>query len=205
MEPPFELIILSAEDDIAGEIKTTNQLLSLGLNTFHLRKPLWNIEQTQRFIEAIPAEFHGCLVIHSHFQLADRYKLKGIHLNEFNRKLIAQFNSEKILSASFHSLKDIAEDSFPYRYIFLSPVFNSISKPGYTANFDLNCLPEELSSLRLKKHLQPNVIALGGINAENINIAKAAGFSGAALLGGIWKSVNPIATYLQIRSIAAAI
>jgi thiamine-phosphate pyrophosphorylase len=200
METPFELLLLTPENDIEGELAISIQLFNMGLMALHLRKPHWDAAKTQHFLEAIPNEFHHRIVLHSHFPLADKFNLKGIHLNETNKKLIQQFDKYKIISASFHSLQDIRENTFSYQYIFLSPVFNSISKPGYESKFYLQLVSEELDKIRQENHSGPPIIALGGINAENIIKTKSAGFAGAALLGAIWESANPVETFRHIRS-----
>jgi thiamine-phosphate pyrophosphorylase len=97
----------------------------------------------------------------------------------------------KTISTSFHSTTAIFKSRRKYEYVFLSPVFDSISKQGYKGNFSL----EELKSfLKSKK----NIIALGGINAENIELVKQKGFAGAAVLGSIWESKNPTKCYKEL-------
>ena len=115
--------------------------------------------------------------------------------------MIKQFEGQNIISASFHTLHDLNENDFPYQYVFLSPVFDSISKPGYSAKFELKRLAEELKLIKNKNPFLPKVIALGGISAKNIIQVKEAGFSGAALLGAIWESANPVQAYQHIQSI----
>ena len=203
METPFDLLLISPEQDLPNELKITIELFSLGIGGFHLRKPHWAIEQVQHFLETIPKEHHHKIVLHSHFQLAHLFQVKGIHLNETNKKLIHQFEKYPVLSASFHSLNELKENTFRYEYVFLSPIFNSISKGGYHAKFDLKLLSEELNRMKQENHLLPKVIALGGIDSENILNVKEAGFAGAALLGAVWQSENPAEILLKIRSVAA--
>jgi thiamine-phosphate pyrophosphorylase len=47
----------------------------------------------------------------------------------------------------------------------------------------------------------PKVIALGGINEDNIQLVKQAGFSGAAVLGAIWQADDPVTAFLNINAI----
>ncbi len=80
------------------------------------------------------------------------------------------------MSRSLHSVEEIAgvkED-----YVFLSPVFPSISKPGYGGSLNL----EELKVVVNRK-----VIALGGITEERLPIVERIGFGGAAMLGAVWR------------------
>lgn len=68
-------------------------------------------------------------------------------------------------------------------YCFLSPIFNSISKPGYTSSLTaLTDLQPYLATARYP------VIALGGVTPDVFPQLADAGFSGAALLGSIFSN-----------------
>ena len=65
-------------------------------------------------------------------------------------------------------------------YLFISPLFDSISKPGYRSGLD----PEETFS-RLAHHAG-RVVALGGISSDTMTQVERLGFDGAAVLGAVW-------------------
>lgn len=83
-------------------------------------------------------------------------------------------------------------------YLFLSPIFNSISKPNYPAQFPLE-------QLRASTIIDDKVIALGGIALERLPLLHGIPFGGVALLGDFWNrlpSTNPIShlkTYLSLE------
>ena len=58
------------------------ELFNSGVEAFHLRKPHWSLEQTQHFLETFPKKFHGKIVLHEHFELANKFKVKGIHSSQ---------------------------------------------------------------------------------------------------------------------------
>lgn len=94
----------------------------------------------------------------------------------------------------FHSLEEIVQYARPYDYAFLSPIFNSISKKGYYSPFDLEVVKDFL-------HNRPEkLIALGGIDEDKVETVKATGFGGAALLGAIWQSEDPVAKFNRIKT-----
>ncbi|MCD7932912.1 MAG: thiamine phosphate synthase [Tannerellaceae bacterium] len=69
-----------------------------------------------------------------------------------------------------------------YEYLFLSPVFDSVSKQGYKAAF-----PEaQLLSTGNSGIINSRVIALGGIGKDNLEQVTAWRFGGVALIGNIW-------------------
>ena len=67
-------------------------------------------------------------------------------------------------------------------YVFLSPIFDSISKIGYESAFD----DAEVLTAFLANSKQ-RVIAFGGVDADRIAICEELGFRGYAMLGDIWK------------------
>jgi len=199
METPFSLYLLSPEQFYPDEMKIVTQLFNLGLEVYHVRKPSLSLKETRSLLQSLPADFHKRIVLHAHFSLANEFNLKGIHLNETNKKFIAELAGYNIVSSSFHSLATISQNQYPYQYIFLSPVFDSISKPGYSANFELSSLKTNLTLLK-QTNPTPHIIALGGVNSENISLVRQTGFSGAALLGAVWQSVDPVRTFSEIQS-----
>jgi thiamine-phosphate pyrophosphorylase len=98
-----------------------------------------------------------------------------------------------------HSI-DTINQCKSYDYIFLSPVFDSISKKGYSSNIDLNTFMQkkEASTFPTK------VIGLGGVSKENITLLSDVGFDGAALLGSIWlkeKKEERVKEFVNINSV----
>ena len=71
-------------------------------------------------------------------------------------------------------------------YLFLSPIFQSISKEGYGNGFPWY----ELEEARERGFINPKVFALGGIDASHIRQLKGLGFGGAVVLGALWGKIN---------------
>ena len=199
MPDPFKLIVISPEHKVADEAQMLSQLFEYGLNYFHLRK--YNLSEAGiiTFINSIPAIFHNRIVLHSNFNLLEKFELKGIHLNEENRSKADNFEHKKIISTSFHSLEEIENNKYKYEYIFLSPVFDSISKPNYKSKFDLRMVEDRFRLWKKENREVCGVIALGGVEKNNISAIKQAGFAGAALLGTVWESKDPVKAFKEIR------
>lgn len=87
-------------------------------------------------------------------------------------------------SLSCHSLEEVIEHKSHCDYLFLSPIFDSISKQGYTHHFS----EEELIEAREKGIIDRQVFALGGVEADKLPLLQSYGFGGAALLGSLWKN-----------------
>lgn len=177
----MKLIVISSPADLSNEHELLCSLFEAGLGCFHLRKPGYSEMQTEDYLQSVPEKYHKRVMLHSHYPLSEKYSLKGIH----HTKTIPGYYKEGLtVSASVHSIKEI-EESKKYDYVFLSPVFDSISKPGYVGNFDFLELKNSLQKLKMKQPY-PEVIALSGIDENNINLAHETGFDGVAVLGSIW-------------------
>jgi len=95
---------------------------------------------------------------------------------------------------SAHSFEELEKTSTDI--CFLSPVFDSISKFGYKAKYNSQELKEGIASWK-ENHSQ-KLFALGGVDAENIAELASLGFDGAAVLGAVWHSPDPVEALLEI-------
>ncbi|MBR4069629.1 MAG: thiamine phosphate synthase, partial [Bacteroidaceae bacterium] len=73
-----------------------------------------------------------------------------------------------------------------YDYLLLSPIYNSISKPGYDTPFSTQQLTEAHNS----RIIDSRVVAMGGITPENISSTMRYGFGGVAILGCLWNNLS---------------
>ena len=213
----MEVIVLSTPGEWSGgtaarggttaqEVALINELFDRGLERFHLRKPRYSVSELRRFLDRIKPENRNKVVIHSFHDLALEYDLGGIHLSERQRKLHpqsrqqAEFLLEKCpqlkLSSSFHSLSDLRFAPRLYTYTFISPVFDSISKPHHLAAYREDELVDAVA------HATNKVIALGGISIDRIPHTAQMGFDGVGLLGAVWKSSDPIRDFQAILAAA---
>jgi thiamine-phosphate pyrophosphorylase len=199
----MKLIVVSKSRMYSGEAELIIRLLDNGLELFHLRKPHASRKSMEIFINQIPSKYWGRIVVHSNYMLAAKYQLKGIHLTRKERKkklktwLIRRYLNVKhpalSISTSYHSLEPLNQNKQNYEYVFLSTIFNSVSKDKKQANF---VRPNLSVFLNNSPH---NVIALGGIEASRIDDVAKMGFSGAAAVGGVWASDDPLETFLEIK------
>ena len=193
----MKVIVVSTEHFFEKEIEAVCPLFEAGLQIFHLRKPYSTINEMRDFLRKIPAEFHGRVVLHDHFLLVNEFGLKGVHINRRNpvetlrvTSLCTKMPQTETLHAtslhhhtskSCHSIEEIKNIS-QFDYVFLSPIFDSISKNGYTKAFS----HEELLHAKNEGIINEKVIALGGITPENMQKIVDYGFGGVAILGGLW-------------------
>lgn len=159
-----------------GEAQAIERLLGKGgFWRVHVRKPGCTAEEVEQLLQAIPQKYYPQLSIHDHLDLAGKYGLGGVHLN--SRCSQAPEGWQGLVSRSLHSIAEIG--SSPYDYAFLSPVYDSISKPGYHSAFSLS---------DLKGRVDSKIFALGGVEPDKLAELADAGFGGAAMMGCLWRA-----------------
>lgn len=176
MTRDFITIAITREDEFPEEADRINRILSSQEADYvHIRKPRWTARQTESLIKNINKDFHLRLKLHDHFEILKDYGIGGVHLN--SRNPVNPYRNI-LVSKSAHSIIEI-QDNLSFEYVTLSPIFDSISKPGYTGKFDF----EELRNVLTDK---TNIIALGGITPSKFKLLKELGFKGAAMLSYFW-------------------
>ena len=188
------LIVISSPTPITNEASLINQLFDEGLSVFHLRKPESSSQELVLLLQEINPIYYSKIALHSHHYMAKSFGINRLHYTEASRKQLTEIDlsekkTENILSTSVHSIVDYENLSPQFDYAFLSPVFDSISKPGYQAQ-----------SFDLSKKTEIKLIALGGINETNCCKAFDMGFDGIALLGSVWNSEDKLKTFKAIQS-----
>ena len=170
----FLLIAITPVTPIADESAKICRLLDHDFDFVHIRHPEITIGQMLKIIEDIPADLRSRIKIHDHHHLAYETGV-GVHVNTRGGENV----ESPFKSTGCHSIQEITRLTPDiYEYVMLSPVFPSISKPGYGPSVDL------LNGL---KNINPSfpIIALGGVTHEKLSEIKIRGFSGAAMLGAV--------------------
>lgn len=183
------LVVICSPTPLADEAAIINALFDDGLDILHLRKPGVTADEMRRLIEKLKPQFRHQIALHQHHGIAGDLGINRLHFTEAKRiemdeeKLAQLKGSNNILSTSIHQTEAYLNLSPYFDYTFFGPVFNSISKQGYaSALYDNFVFPVRLN--------HPKVIAIGGIDASNIQQAMDMKFDGVAILGAIWEKPN---------------
>ncbi len=200
----MQLILLTHPQEQPKETISVNHFFEAGLTRLHIHKPDLNPTALKDYIGAIDEKWHPNIVLHAYpNNLGNEhplniipYKLKGIHQPERVRQEAMPLPDKfKVVSTSFHYINDMLDCKGDYEYLFISPVFNSISKQGYEAAFNLDDIKKALEIC------QHQVIALGGIAADKIEQAKTLGFYGVGVLGGVWNVDKPMEALKELLDV----
>lgn len=175
-------IVITLPTFFAGEAERIAQLLQRkDVDIIHIRKPHSAEHEVEQLLQAIPSDLHRRLVLHDHHQLAVKYNLFGVHLNSRNPQPPDAWQGS--ISRSCHSLDEITEWKSRCSYLSLSPIFDSISKQGYSSAFT----HEELKKASEDGIIDEKVLALGGVTFNKLDYIHSLGFGGAMILGDAWK------------------
>ncbi len=190
----MKLIVISSANKSKSEVRHIIGFFENGLDIFHIKKKGYSRAKMKEYIEMIPNQYYDRLVLHSHYDLAKKFNLRGIHISRHKKR--KKFVSNlyyyifKILapslkiSKSHHSIHSMVHDKKNYDYVFLSPVFDHHDINVFSAAFG----EKQLRSVLYKsKH---NVMALGGVKSERIELSRRTGFFGVALHSAVWKEKN---------------
>ena len=186
-------IVITSPSFFDGEANEIERLIEAGVDTIHLRKPYSGIDDCRRLLDSLSPDCLARIVVHDHFPLCREYGLKGVHLNIRNG--LIPDNHQGSVSRSCHSFEEVRQYIDLSDYVFLSPIFDSVSKNEYKSAFPLSAL-QEASSCGI---INRKVVALGGITLSNIPTVRSLGFGGVACLGDIWRHVHSysFAEYLK--------
>lgn len=203
----MDVVVITSDEAVANELKIINELLKNGLQTLHIRKPKFSRAEFEEFIKAIPKEYHGRLVVHGNYNLAIKFKLKGVHMhrkhrsgkwkNSLKRFLLRLRNPNILISTTFHSLQSLRENNITYDYVFLSQVFHANSHYNHSDSSGINLLRNSIANSNTR------VYAMGGITTSKISVIKAAGFNGVGLSKSLWTKDEVTATQFLTQFLSA--
>ena len=178
----MRIIAITTPKVIDEDVCIITALLNRGVDIVHLRKPDSNIDECRKLLAKLTADQRENIIIHDYPELYIEFSLKGIHVNRNISSLPKEYSGFR--TRSCHSFEEIVRYKNDYDYLFLSPVFDSISKVGYKSNFN----KEELKNASNKGIIDEKVIALGGVTFDKIAYLEDLGFGGVAMIGGIYNT-----------------
>ena len=180
----MKLIAITKPYFYDGEAAFIRRLLESGFDFIHLRKPCTDVAfcvhiKIRNLLNELSSEERKKIIIHDYHELYEEFSLKGIHINKNIASLPKDYQGIK--TRSCHSLEEVKLYKNDFDYVFLSPIFDSISKQGYKSAFT----EEVLRDASREGIIDEKVVALGGVTFEKISYLEELNFGGAAMMGGI--------------------
>ncbi|MCH6259027.1 thiamine phosphate synthase [Puniceicoccaceae bacterium K14] len=197
----MKIYAISPETFCETEADIVGALLDAGLDAYHLRKPLATRPEVECFLKGLSEKRRSRIVLHEHHSLVNEWGLMGYHFKdrvrmESDRQAIAsEAHESKCMSRSLHCIEKIDADVCEWDYVFLSPIFPSISKQGYASSWSDLALVDALG----KVESNTRICALGGIDLQTASKARDLGFGGVVLHGALWGDESPVSRFSEIE------
>ncbi len=127
------------------------------------------------------------ITVHDDIDAAAMADAGGVHLPSGGSPAAARLRLPgALIGASAHSAEEAsALLSAGADYVTVSPVFLTVSKPGYGPALGTDGLA------RIVARVAGPVIALGGVTAANAASCRAAGAQGVAVMGEVMRAADP--------------
>ncbi|MGP8214776.1 MAG: thiamine phosphate synthase [Bacteroidia bacterium] len=202
----LKLVVISPESTVENETEMVNALFKEGLAYFHLRKPGFTAKEQEQYLSEIEPRYLKNITLHQHHSITLNNQISRLHFKEHERESmdISKKKAGMLFSSSIHDTENLFSwgdsegQSSLWDYVFLGPVYSSISKPGYRNQALENIVLE-------KRDGTPKIIAIGGIDSSNAENVLKRGFDGIAVLGAIWNATNPpvgtLSTFKTLQAI----
>jgi thiamine-phosphate pyrophosphorylase len=189
-DPPL-LLVTDRKQARLTLSRVVERALAAGCRWVSLReKDLRDVEQVvlatvlKPLTDLVEARF----TLHGKPALAKAAGIDGVHLPSGGDASAARaaFGTAGLIGMSVHSVAEVSElDPRLVDYAVVGPAFETASKPGYGPALGAQGIAA------LARAAAVPIIAIGGIEAENVADVLDAGASGIAVMGGIMRAEAP--------------
>ena len=174
----MKLIIMTKSTFFVEEDKIISALFDVGMDILHLYKPRALPMYSERLLTLLPDDCYEKVMVHEHFYLKEEYGLRGIHLDDVSQPVPEKFKGK--ISRTL-GLEDITKEvKKRCDYIFLKDTFSALTPDG--GSFITDRLQQASDSGMIDK----KTYAFGGVNLENIKLARELGFGGVVVDDDLW-------------------
>jgi thiamine-phosphate pyrophosphorylase len=180
----MKLILETLPAFFIEEDKILTILFEEGLDILHLRKSEMLSIYSERLLTLIPNKYYKRIVIHDHFYLKDDFNLMGIHLDQYNSMKPQDYSGH--VSCTCFSKEQVKNEKNSYDYVFLTPVYDSISQKEIRALYT----SEQLRAAASEKIIDNKVMAMGGVCLDNVMEVRDFGFGGIVVCGDLWNKFD---------------
>lgn len=180
----MKLVVMTQPTFFVEEDKILTSLFDEGLDNLHLYKTGASPMYSERLLTLLPDEYYGKIMVHDNLYLKEEYKLRGIHIDNENTPAPKGYKGH--VSRTCTHLEHLKEAKRNADYVLLKYVFDSQTEARQKSSFIMSELQEASRCGLIDRH----VYALGGMNLDNIRIAKDLGFGGVVIRGDLWNRFN---------------
>lgn len=173
----------NSDEEFLSQVK---QVIKSGVTIFQLREKHTDYEHFKKIaleIKPICKEYNVPLIINDNVKLAKEIDADGVHLGQDDLDIKAAreyLGADKIIGVSAHNVKEAqAAESGGADYLGSGAAFVTSTKTDAGA-IDHKVLADVAHSVKIP------VVAIGGINEENISKLEGLGLDGVAVVSAIF-------------------
>ncbi len=175
----MKLAIMTKPTFFVEEDKILTTLFEEGMENLHLRKPESSPIYAERLLSLLSENFYRRITVHDHFYLKNEYGLGAIHIDTPNTPLPEGYKGK--FSRTCTELCQLKDAKKKAEYVFLNVNSN-----------ENNILSSEIISQEIKNAakngmIDKHVYAIGGMNIDNVKVAKDLGFGGVVICEDLWE------------------
>jgi thiamine-phosphate pyrophosphorylase len=196
-DPAPENLVLFTPNDGSWDVKTVRRLLDAGLSRLHVQaRRDWQLRDYEKFVKSLPDGFHPRVVLEDHAELVLARRLGGYQLRA-GQRAPRRWPKEGVLAAKCHSYDELRQSDRSCRYVFLAPVFESVSKRDHRPRRTTREF--QVIVQRWKAEGGCPAYALGGITPRTAEKARELGFDGVGFIGSVWRDADPVRAFIEIE------
>ncbi|MFQ6067175.1 MAG: thiamine phosphate synthase [bacterium] len=178
---------LIKEEEFEEKLK---EVVSNGASAIQLREKTLSLsaffEKALFVREIIPEDV--LFVVNDRVDIALASGADGVHLGQEDLPILAArkvLGPHKIIGASTHSVEQAQQaEREGVDYVAIGPVFSTTTKPGVGAAKGIGIIG------KVKEKVDIPVIAIGGVNSDNVEKALKAGADGVAVISAVFKEAD---------------
>lgn len=191
-------LILFTPTKTEWDAKTVIKLFDAGLGKLHIQPNReWRVGDYEKFLKKVPKIYWPRIVLEEHHQLVLNHQLGGFQMYHGDR-IPARWPKSVSLSCKCHSYDEMRSLPKALNYVFLSPIFPSISKRDYVPQRTTREF--QVIAERWRSEGGCPVYGLGGVTPQNATRVREMGLDGVAFIGSVWETANPVKSFIEIEN-----
>lgn len=182
-------------------VKMTKLAIDVGLKIIQYRdKTADTPEMLENAIKIreITEKSDTIFIVNDNVEVAIKSNADGVHVGQKDEKYenVRKLLPDKIIGVSTENMKQsIIADNVGADYLGVGPIFSTATKPDAAPPIGIKKLAE------IVKATSAPVVAIGGINRDNLESVLEAGVNGVAIISAILATPNPEKEVKKIISI----
>ena len=182
--------------DVPNDVTLLPDLAAAGVDGFQVRAKSLSghdlVEFTADVIRAV-RPLGAMVIVNDHVDIALAAGADGVHLGANDLPVaVARRRAPGLVIGGTCRSRSAVQAAWDdgADYVGFGPVFATASKDGLPAPLGVHAISAASGLLPL--------VAIGGIDAANVESVRSAGAHGVAVIGGIWRTSDPVAAAQEL-------